>query len=330
MECLHESQNSKVFKVSQYDKRMQWSQTLAMKVLNSKNSFQESVKEFESLQAVKSPYCVTVQNLEIINGQYVLLLEYIEGVNLKKLISSHCLSKQEINYLADKVYQGLCALKASGLTHGDLSLSNVLVTKEGKIKLIDYGLSNLCGKYTPNFVAPEVLYNRQYSFEADLFALGKVIKILGGSEGKYQPLLNEVPRERFFPKDSIKRSSQKSLAHKVQQVLIGQGGLSTKIMDQELACSKVPRFYGLLLFSFLWVGSSSPLLKETPINHSYLSVTSLSWSEVNVNGKFMSYSPFFLEKIPSGYVNLNWMGPRGKGQRTLTLRPGEHKVLRIE
>ncbi|MCB9025669.1 MAG: protein kinase [Bdellovibrionaceae bacterium] len=325
LKCLHESQNSKVFKVLCEDRESKLSQILALKIINSKNSFQDCVNELMSLKVVKSPYCVSVYNWEKINGQPALALEYIEGVNLKKLVESTLLDSAEINYLSEKIFLGLKALKSSGLFHGDLSLTNVIVDNEGKIKLIDYGLSNSCGKYTPNFAAPEVLSSRKYSFEADLYALGKIIKFLGGSPRVFQILLSDNPSKRVYKKTVVKKSAQKSLAQKVNQCMLGMSGQPTQFFKKNNLQLKKLRI--LYAFLFLFINSSSLQSMEKAPKHAFLTLRTTQWHEVRINELPIGFSPFFNKRVPSGEIILTWEGPKGSGQRALTLLPGENKVL---
>jgi serine/threonine protein kinase len=71
-----------------------------------------------------------------------------------------------------------------GIMHRDLKLSNILLTAEGTVKIIDFGLAvqlgelteereTLCG--TPNYISPEVISNRPYGLSTDLWSLGCIM-----------------------------------------------------------------------------------------------------------------------------------------------------------
>jgi polo-like kinase 4 len=78
---------------------------------------------------------------------------------------------------------GVHYLHNNNIIHRDLKLSNLLLTAENTLKIADFGLATnvhsnttpttICG--TPNFIAPEVLLGKPYSFAADLWSLGCIV-----------------------------------------------------------------------------------------------------------------------------------------------------------
>ncbi|MCB0391536.1 MAG: protein kinase [Bdellovibrionales bacterium] len=328
LDCLYEGKNSTVFKVLCTDKNSSWSQIMVMKILNSKNSIQDCVSEFNSILSVKSPYCVSVYNWEWIDGKRpALILEYIEGLSLKKLVSEYNFTSDEVSYIAGSIFHGLKALKSFGLSHGDLSLNNIIVDTNGDVKLIDYGLANTNGKYTPAFVAPEVLSTQDYGFEADLFSLGQIIKFLGGEPTFYKNLVQIDTKARFFEPLKYNKNVKVSLADKVKKLIVSKINSSTQLIQRPIKFNYFQFFRKAILYIFLFLNSSSIKANLESSNVAYLTIKSPIWYKISVNKEDVGFAPMFKQVIPSGALQLTWSGPQGRGQRTLTLKPGEHKVI---
>ncbi|MBI1918435.1 MAG: serine/threonine protein kinase [Planctomycetes bacterium] len=115
-------------------------------------------------------------------GEPYLVMELIDGMGLNYLIETHSpqLEGNRINYLM-QVADALEYLHNQGFLHRDVCPRNVMVTKEGLVKLIDFGLAvpntpefrrpgNRTG--TPNYLAPEIIRRSTTDQRVDLFALG--------------------------------------------------------------------------------------------------------------------------------------------------------------
>ena len=325
LECLNENQNSKVFKVLAIDFLEYENSFMVLKLLESKKQFLDCVHEFNSLKKVSSIHCVKVFTWEWINNQPAFILEYVEGISLKELSGFYNLNSEEIQFVTNGIGKGLMALHNEQLVHGDLSLSNVLIDIHGRVKLIDYGMANIFGKYTPNFVAPEILTNRAYSLQADYYSLGKIIKFLGGKERDYQNLLSENPQLRKFNFKSCNSIAQQSLSKKVRQRM-SRKALSPTI-NQEYPQKKLARGFIVAAFVSLLMGTSAAKDLEPFSKQAFLTVKTQKWAKISINQQDMGYAPLFKKPILAGNVNIRWQGSHAKGEVTLTLKPGEHKVI---
>jgi serine/threonine protein kinase len=109
-------------------------------------------------------------------------MELIEGMGLNYLIETKSpqLEGNRINFLT-QIAEGLEFLHRQGYLHRDICPRNVMVTREGLVKLIDFGLAipdrpefrkpgNRTG--TPNYLAPELIRRVSTDHRVDLFALG--------------------------------------------------------------------------------------------------------------------------------------------------------------
>jgi serine/threonine protein kinase len=115
-------------------------------------------------------------------GEHYLVMELIDGMGLNFLIETKSpqLQGNRINFLS-QIAEALEYLHKQGYLHRDICPRNVMVTKEGLVKLIDFGLTipnrpefckpgNRTG--TPNYLAPELIRRTTTDHRVDLFALG--------------------------------------------------------------------------------------------------------------------------------------------------------------
>ena len=115
-------------------------------------------------------------------GEPFLVMELVEGMGLNFLVETKSpqLNGNRIGYLI-QVADGLEYLHSQGYLHRDICPRNIMVTKDGEVKLIDFGLAipnrgeflrpgNRTG--TPNYLAPEVVRRSATDSRVDMFALG--------------------------------------------------------------------------------------------------------------------------------------------------------------
>ncbi len=114
-------------------------------------------------------------------NEYFVVMEYVEGTSLTMVRQSRVLSLPErIEFLAQAA-EGLAALHAAGFIHHDFGPKNLLVDKDDRVKLIDFGLTipntpafrrpgNRTG--TLNYLAPEVIRRESKDERIDIFSWG--------------------------------------------------------------------------------------------------------------------------------------------------------------
>ncbi len=165
---------------------------LAIKLLkDSYRSDPERVSRFEkecSLMAkVRHPNVVSVYSAGAANGQFYIAMELVEGTNLELMVSpSHPMAPLKALFIVRQVAKGLNAANKAGLLHRDIKPGNVLVTRKGRAKVLDFGLS--LGKAdadteetiwaTPFYVPPETLLRQPEDVRTDIYALGMTLRFL--------------------------------------------------------------------------------------------------------------------------------------------------------
>src|SRR5262245_18506335 len=117
--------------------------TVAIKILNERSSRLE--REARAASALNHPNIVTLHDIAHDGGVDYLVMEYVSGDSLAKRITPKGLPLAEaIGYLT-QIASALSAAHAANVTHRDLKPANVIVTPEGQVKILDFGLAKVSG-----------------------------------------------------------------------------------------------------------------------------------------------------------------------------------------
>ena len=190
-QLLGEGLNARVYQASSTSVEFGVAQNYALKVLKRKEDLKHFKKEFHTLSKVSGPHLVKLYGWSKHKRKPALLLEYIEGLDLKKLLDEKSLSAEESNWIYHETMAGLKELDSHNLYHGDLSPKNIMITKDGNIKLIDFGLTEWRTKQievTPEFVSPKILHGDSPSFAHDFYSLNKIFEHFSLFKSETAPL----------------------------------------------------------------------------------------------------------------------------------------------
>ncbi len=311
---------------------------------------EESFKgELESLLQARSNHCIRLLAFENFSKRKALVLEYIQGISLAQLLKTFTLSESEIHHLLTSIYKGLEDLKKQGLSHGDLSLDNVLLDKEAQIKFIDFGKGNYneSSLGTFPFIAPEILKGGRSNFLSDLFSLGvlevflknpyEISKLKQKTPEEFisptNPLLASDPQDRAFLINKSrfeKKATLRSLSYKVRDFLSSTE--SKKYKTQKifkpssffLSFKHLARQVSILLFFGIFAGASNFSGLEKPVG-GFLKVSTNQWVFVQLQD-FSSYAPMKLS-LPSGWHSLKWETSTKKGTKLIYIKPKQTLLL---
>src|SRR5215470_2494272 len=131
------------------------------------------------------------------NGRLYLVMEFVDGPSLSKLIKEGAFRPAQVRELRDRLADGLAAAHEKGVIHRDLSPDNVILPggELSKAKIIDFGISKMAdpeaktivgddfaGKYS--YVSPEQvgLYGGKVDPRSDIYSLGLVLAAAAGGE----------------------------------------------------------------------------------------------------------------------------------------------------
>lgn len=341
--CLGRGSTASVFKAMRSDAVSQIEQPVAVKILHSETDVQKWRDEFYSLFRMESQHCVRVYGFDRIKGHPALILELVEGASLHDLLEAGMAQDIPWQEVAHQVSQGLIDLHSAQLIHGDLSPANVLIRRDGCVKLTDFGFGNVQrGKIetTPEYAAPEVLSLLEApSTSSDWYSLAQILSRHSTSLDHHwiQQTLTARPEDRCVPKDVFSSNHRHQLGEIVQKYLIS----SKRPMTQRLRAlgehirdgttwwpkrSYLKGTFAMILSAFIQHGSVDFSWSSEPFT-ARLTVRSQKWVKVLMNGQEMGYAPLKLEGIKAGVVRLDLISARNRKQRILTLLPGSHMVI---
>ena len=123
-------------------------QPVAIKILlpkfaNRKDITERFLREAEILELANHPNIVKMYSHGPWEHGYYIAMEFIVGGSLRQYLLETPLSlKRSLEIILEIAY-GICHLHTHGIIHRDLKLENILVTEEGEIKVIDFGIAQL-------------------------------------------------------------------------------------------------------------------------------------------------------------------------------------------
>ncbi|ODH25615.1 CAMK/CAMKL/KIN1 protein kinase [Paracoccidioides brasiliensis] len=147
-----------------------------------------TAREAAIVTLLNHPYVCGMRDVVRTNYHWYMLFEYVNGGQMLDYIISHGkLKEKQARKFARQIASALDYCHKNSIVHRDLKIENILISKTGDIKIIDFGLSNL---YSPKsqlktfcgslyFAAPELLQARQYiGPEVDVWSFGIVLYVL--------------------------------------------------------------------------------------------------------------------------------------------------------
>jgi len=144
------------------------------------------IHEAKAASALQHNNICTVHDIdETTDGQMFIVMDCYEGETLKSRIAKGKLRIEEALDIAAQMAQGLAEAHAHGIVHRDVKPANILITKNGVLKIVDFGLAKLSGRTkltktgstlgTVAYMSPEQLQGGDVDARADIFSLGVVL-----------------------------------------------------------------------------------------------------------------------------------------------------------
>ena len=151
--------------------------------------------EARAVAALNHPRIVTLYSVEEVEGVHFLTMELVDGTPLNQLIPEGGLSLDRLHAVATSLAEALAAAHDKGIVHRDLKPANVMVTADGGVKVLDFGLSKTVSSGspsgatmtaaqptgagvvmgTPAYMSPEQITGRVVDHATDLFSFGVIL-----------------------------------------------------------------------------------------------------------------------------------------------------------
>jgi predicted Ser/Thr protein kinase len=169
-------------------------------------------REAQALAALNHPNIITIHDFGQTGGFYYLIMEFVDGVNLRQLLQTRMLTPEEALTIVPPLCDALQFAHDRGIVHRDIKPENLLLDKAGRVKVADFGIAKMLGTVntgsnaggpmapenatqtavgTPGYSAPEQKTDPQrVDSRADIYSLGVVF---------YEMLTGELPGKRIQP-----------------------------------------------------------------------------------------------------------------------------------
>jgi serine/threonine protein kinase/predicted Zn-dependent protease len=143
------------------------------------------VHEAKAASALNHPNITTIYEIDEVEGECFICMEYIEGKSVKEVIKEKGFSVEETLKVASQVCEGLAAAHEKGIVHRDIKSDNIMLTPRGQVKIMDFGLAKLKGATkltttgttlgTLQYMSPEQASREAVDSRSDIFSLGVVL-----------------------------------------------------------------------------------------------------------------------------------------------------------
>jgi dienelactone hydrolase len=197
------------------------------------------LREAQAASALDHPNVATVYDVGEWNGQLFIAMPFYDGETLRQRIERGALTAGEAARIAGQIASGLAAAHHAGIVHRDLKPANVMLTRDGQVKIVDFGLAKAFSETqatatrmtatgmtvgTVAYMAPEQATGADVDARADVWALGVTFyEMLTGRlpfPGATTPaVLLAVASKTLVPVRDVRPDAPEALARIIERML---------------------------------------------------------------------------------------------------------------
>jgi serine/threonine protein kinase/predicted Zn-dependent protease len=143
--------------------------------------------EAQAAASLNHPNIATIHAIEQADDQSFLVMEYVDGETIKKFVEQDAKSftVKKVLEVAIQVCEGLNAAHEKGIVHRDIKSDNIMLTRKGQVKIMDFGLAKVKGGTkltavgstvgTAAYMSPEQAQGEDVDIRSDIFSFGVVL-----------------------------------------------------------------------------------------------------------------------------------------------------------
>jgi len=163
-------------------------------ISSNKEERQRFEIEAQAAAALNHPNIAHIYAIEETDDEMFIVMEYIDGIELKDKIKSGPIATDEAISIAIQIAEGLDTAHKKGIVHRDIKSSNIMITNDGNVKIMDFGLAKIGqgGQLTKigstvgtiAYMSPEQTRGEEVNHRTDIWSFGIVL---------YEMLTGELP-----------------------------------------------------------------------------------------------------------------------------------------
>ncbi len=193
---------------------------LPSQITASEDDKSRFVQEAKAASAMNHPNVCTIYDIQDLDGQLFIVMEYVDGKTLKDKKES--LSEKQILEIGIQTAEGLAAAHEKGIVHRDIKPENIMIRKDGIVQIMDFGLAKLykdgnvsrltkagITMGTMGYMSPEQIQGFDVDHRTDIFSLGVVLYELLSGESPFKAvhetaMLYEIVNVNPVPISTVK------------------------------------------------------------------------------------------------------------------------------
>ncbi len=184
--------------------------------------------EAQAAASLNHPNITTIHAIEDLDEHAFIVMEYIDGIELKEKINAGTIPLKEAAGIALQIAEGINAAHKKNIVHRDIKSQNIMLTSDGIVKIMDFGLAKVPGSVhitktgstmgTAAYMSPEQAKGEDTDERTDIFSFGIVLyELFTGTlpfEGEYEyalvySIINEEPDPLVLETNAVPERLQK-------------------------------------------------------------------------------------------------------------------------